>query len=176
GGAAPARDGSGAGALGPGVNPVWGPTLSAVQRHTSERWRGMRVWHAQIWTVDPVEGAASARRLTRFQPRHGLISGPWVGWWTADGRTLVGGIGGEDYAAPARIDATTGRIRYVRVDGEREYESVIGGVSADGRTALMWRDVISGRGTFWTVPLAGGAATRYLRGATAVGVPVSWAP
>jgi len=104
------------------------------------------------------------------------VMGPWVGWWTPDGRTLVGGVGGEDYTEPARIDVATGRLRYVRIDGERQYEAVVTGLSADGATLLVQRGVISGDASFLTVPLAGGAGTRLLRGATSVSVPASWAP
>lgn len=173
---AAARDGTGAVRLGPGANPVWGPARIALQRHTRERWRGMRVWHAQIWTVDPAQGARSARRLTRFRPRHGLVFGPWAGWWTPDGRTLVGGIGGEDYSEPVRIDAATGRIRYLRLDGERRPDAVAVGLSADGATVLVERGLIGGNPSFWRVPLAGGDAVRMLRGATSVSAPAGWAP
>jgi len=170
------RDGTGAVSLGRGSDPLWGPAVIAIRRYTSERWQGTRVWHSQIWTVDPAQGAASARQLTRFRPSHPMVTGPWVGWWTPDGRTLVGGVGGEDYTEPARIDVATGRLRYVRIDGERQPEAVVAGLSADGATLLVQRDVISGNPTFWTVPLAGGAGTRFLRGATSVSVPATWAP
>ena len=105
-----------------------------------------------------------------------MVVGPWVGWWTPDGRTLVGGVGGEDYTEPARIEVATGRLRYVRIDGERDVEAVVTGLSADGATLLVQRGVISGDASFLTVPLAGGAAARFLRGATSVSVPANWAP
>ncbi|MEY4225735.1 MAG: hypothetical protein RL190_492 [Actinomycetota bacterium] len=171
-----ARDGTGAVSLGRGSDPLWGPALIAVRRYTSERWQGTRVWHSQIWTVDPAQGAASARQLTRFRASHGMVMGPWVGWWTPDGRTLVGGVGGEDYTEPARIDVATGRLRYVRMGGERQYEAVVTGLSADGATLLVQRDVISGAPTYWILPLAGGTGKRLLRGATSVSVPATWAP
>ncbi|MFM7551226.1 MAG: hypothetical protein ACKO7Q_00030 [Actinomycetota bacterium] len=173
---AAARDGSGATSLGRGTDPVWGPSLIAIRRHTSERWNGGTAWHAQIWTVDPAQGAASARQLTRLKPSHPMVYGPSVRWWTPDGRTLVGGVGGEDYAEPARINAASGRIRYIRLGGERQYEAVVVGLSADGATLLLERGLITGAPTFWTLPLAGGPGTRFLRGATSVSVPASWAP
>ena len=171
-----ARDGSGPVALGKGEYPVWGPSLIAVKRYTSERFGGGTVYHSQIWTVDPAQGAASARQLTRFRPRHPMVTGPWVGWWTPDGRTLVGGVGGEDYIEPARIDAVTGRLRYVRMDGERQNDAVVVGLSADGATLLLERGLITGTPGYWTVPLAGGDGTRFLRGVTTVSVPATWAP
>lgn len=173
---AAARDGSGAVALGPGSDPVWGPGLIAVQRHSRARWQGTWVWHSQIWTVDPAQGATSARQLTRFVPRHGMVMGPWVGWWTPDGGTLVGGVGGEDYAEPARIDARTGRLRYLRMGGERQSDATVVGLSADGATVLLERDLIGGQPTFWRLPLDGGTGTRFLRGATSVSVPAAWTP
>jgi hypothetical protein len=171
-----APDGTGAVSLGAGTDPLWGPSLIAIRRYTSERSNGGTFYHSQIWTVDPAQGAASARQLTRFRARHPMVMGPWVGWWTPDGRTLVGGVGGDDYTEPATIDVATGRLRYVRMGGERQNEAVVVGLSADGATLLLERGMITGTSAYWTVPLAGGTGTRFLRGATAVSVPATWAP
>lgn len=169
-------DGSSPASLGSGQNPVWGPSLIALQRFTRARWRGMTLYHAQVWTVDPLRGAASARQVTRFTGAQ-LLSGPYASQWSPDGRTLIGTIGGDDVIQPIRIAVPGGRIRYLRDErGALIDDTLPVAVSADGASLLVNAGVIAGAARFDVVSTAGGRGRRFLAGALAVSVTPTWQP
>ena len=163
-------DGTAARTLGAGTNPLWGPTRIVFRRHTSERWHAMTVYHAQLWLADPTT------QLSHY-PAKGMVAGPWAGYWAPDGSTLYGGIGGEDYALPGRVNATTGRFTpYRDASGATFSDAFPAGISADGATLLMRVDVIAGREQVKLMPAAGGAMRSYIRDVLEISLTPSWQP
>ena len=161
--------------LGTGSNPLWGPTRIAFQRYTTVLWRGMRLQHAQLWTIDP-NGPGAPRQLTRY-PSVGMIYGPFATLWSPDGKTLYGGIGGEDVSLPGRINATTGRYTRLRdADGKALDDASPIAVSADGRTLLIATGQISGTPAYATMPAGNGLVRGFLRRAYSLTVQPSWQP
>ena len=49
-----------------------------------------------------------ARAITSFRAR-GLVYGPYASFWTPDGATIVGSIGGQDYVRSATFAVATRR-------------------------------------------------------------------
>jgi Tol biopolymer transport system component len=162
-------------ALGAGANPLWGPAKIAFQRYTSVRWHGMRLRHAQLWTIDPT-GSGAPSQLTRYRSV-GMIYGPFATLWSPDGTTLFGGIGGEDVSMPGRFNATTGRYTRLR-DGRGNAldDATPIAVSADGATLLLDTGVIGGNSVYRTMPAGNGALRVFLRGAYNLTVQPSWQP
>jgi Tol biopolymer transport system component len=161
--------------LGTGTNPLWGPARIAFQRYTNVRWHGMRLQHAQLWTIDP-NGPGAPTQLTRYRSV-GMIYGPFATLWSPDGRMLYGGIGGEDVSMPARINATTGRITRLRDgNGTALYDAAPIAVSADGRTLLLGTGVITGAPVYKTMPAGNGALRVFLKRAYNLTVQPSWQP
>lgn len=168
-------DGSPVRTVGPGSNPVWGPTRIVFQRHTAARWHGMTLYHAQLWLADPL-GATAPVQLTRYRSV-GMIYGPWAGFWAPDGTRVFGGIGGEDYTLPGSFPLATGRLAVLRgAGGARLDDTAIRAVSADGRTLLVERGMISGRQSYGLMPSAGGAWTPFAKGVYELSVPPTWQP
>lgn len=163
-------DGTIARTVGAGSNPLWGPARLVFQRHTSERWHGMTVYHAQLWLADPTT------QLSHY-PAKGMVAGPWAGYWAPDGSMLYGGIGGEDYALPGRVSATTGRFTpYRDASGATLSDAFPAGISADGATLLMRTGVIEGREQVKLMPAAGGAMRSYIRDVLEISTTPSWQP
>lgn len=168
-------DGAVISSLGPGSNPLWGPTRIAFQRYTTVRWHGMRLQHAQLWTVDP-SGAAVPAQLTHYASV-GLIYGPFATVWSPDGRMLYGGIGGEDVSMPGRINATTGRYTRLRdATGKALYDAGPVAISADGTTLLLNTGEIGGTPVYRTMPASNGALRIFLKHAYSLTVQPSWQP
>ncbi len=170
-------DGTPVRSLGRGSNPLWGPARIAFQRHTSERWHGTTVYHAQLWLADPL-GVAATVQLTHY-PATGMVYGPWAGYWSPDGTTLYGGIGGEDYSQPGRVAVATGRFTpYRGTDGSALQDAFPAGISADGQTLLVRTDVMMGDEKLKLMPVGGGALRPFLAGREVLelSVPPSWQP
>jgi hypothetical protein len=169
-------DGTGATTHGRGSSPLWSPTGDriAYQRWTPARWRGITVYRSQIRLLAP-GGARTGEPLTSYDATS-LMYGPYPALWTPNGRTILGQLGGEDVTNPIRVDAATGRISRLRVGGRVLRDAVIAAVSADGRTLLVQTGVIAGRPRWWTVPVAGGRATRYPLVALGISTPAGWQP
>ena len=168
-------DGSTIAALGAGANPLWGPAKIAFQRYTNVRWHGMRLQHAQLWTIDP-NGPGAPRQLTRY-PSVGMIYGPFATLWSPDGKTLYGGIGGEDVSMPGRFNATTGRYARLRDEsGKVLYDAAPIAVSADGKTLLLDTGEMSGSPIYKTMPAGNGPLRVFLRHAYNLTVQPSWQP
>jgi len=168
-------DGAVISSLGAGASPLWGPTRIVFQRYTSVRWHGMRLQHAQLWTVDP-SGAAVPAQLTHYASV-GMIYGPFATVWSPDGTMLYGGIGGEDVSMPGRINATTGRYTRLRdATGKALYDAGPVAISADGKTLLLDTGEISGTPAYRTMPAGNGALHVFLKHAYSLTVQPSWQP
>jgi hypothetical protein len=163
-------DGTAVRTVGRGTNPLWGPTRIAFQRYTRERWRGTTVYHAELWLSDPVA------QLTRYDAK-GLIYGPWAGIWSPDGTRLYGGIGGQDYSLPGRVNATTGRFTAYRdAKGHALQDAYPAAISADGATLLMRTGAMLGREQVQLMPASGGALRAYIPDVLELSVTPSWQP
>lgn len=168
-------DGSTIASLGAGASPLWGPARIAFQRYTNVRWHGMTLQHAQLWTIDP-NGPGTSRQLTHYASV-GMIYGPFATLWSPDGRTLYGGIGGEDVSMPGRFNATTGRYTRLRDgNGTALYDAAPIAVSADGATLLLDTGEMSGAPVYKTMPAGNGALRVFLKHAYNLTVPPSWQP
>ena len=168
-------DGSGVHAVGRGANPLWGPTRIAVTRAVRHRWHGMTVFNQELWLVDPL-GVAPTAQLTHYGAR-GMISGPWAAAWSPDGGRLYGGIGGQDYSLPGRINTATGRfIAYRDAEGKTLQDAFPVAVSADGATLLLREDVMMGNARLTLMPVNGGTTRPYLKHVFEVGLTPTWQP
>jgi hypothetical protein len=106
-----------------------------------------------------------------------MIYGPFATLWSPDGRTLYGGIGGEDVSMPGRINATTGRYTRLRdADGKALDDASPIAVSADGRTLLLATGQISGTPAYAMMPAGNGLVRGFLRRAYSLTVQPSWQP
>ena len=161
--------------LGAGASPLWGPTRIAFQRYTNVRWHGMRLQHAQLWTIDP-NGPGRPTQLTHYASV-GMIYGPFATLWSPDGKTLYGGIGGEDVSMPGRFNATSGRYTRLRDgNGKVLYDAAPIAVSADGTTLLLDTGEMSGSPVYKTMPAGDGALRVFLKHAYNLTVQPSWQP
>ena len=168
-------DGATIASLGAGASPLWGPTKIAFQRYTNVRWQGMRLQHAQLWTIDS-NGPGAPRQLTHYRST-GMIYGPFATLWSPDGKTLYGGIGGEDVSMPGRFNATTGRYARLRDrNGKVLYDAAPIAVSADGKTLLLDTGEMSGTPVYKTMPAGDGAVRVFLKHAYNLTVQPSWQP
>jgi hypothetical protein len=171
-----ALDGTTTATLGAGSSPLWGPQRIAFQRFANVRWHGMRLQHAQLWTIDPSAPGAAPAQLTHYASV-GMISGPFATLWSPDGRMLYGGIGGEDVSMPGRFNATTGRYTRLRDGGGKAlYDASPIAVSADGATLLLDTGEMGGTPVYKTMPSGGGALRVFLRHAYNLTVQPSWQP
>ncbi len=158
--------------LGPGEEPLWGPSTIAFTRTTSSRApHGVRMYHTQIWTVDPTSGASSAKVLTAYQAK-GFVSGPTPFGWTPDGKNIVGTLAGMDHIQPIYVNATTGRIRMF---GPLNAEPMA--VAADGKSALVVANLMGG-GTQvgYVSPLGKVASSLILKSVGSVSATANWQP
>jgi len=168
-------DGATVASLGAGASPLWGPSRIAFQRYTNVRWHGMQVQHAQLWTIDP-NGPGRPTQLTHYTSV-GMIYGPFATLWSPDGKTLYGGIGGEDVSMPGRFNATTGRYTRLRDgNGKALYDAAPIAVSADGTTLLLDTGEMSGSPVYKTMPSHDGAVRVFLAHAYNLTVQPSWQP
>ena len=168
-------DGATLALLGAGASPLWGPTRIAFQRYTNVRWHGMRLQHAQLWTIDP-NGPGRPTQLTHYASV-GMIYGPFATLWSPDGKTLYGGIGGEDVSMPGRFNATSGRYTRLRDgNGKVLYDAAPIAVSADGTTLLLDTGEMSGSPVYKTMPAGDGALRVFLKHAYNLTVQPSWQP
>ena len=130
----------------------------------------MTVYHAELWLSDPVA------QLTHYDAT-GLIYGPWAGVWAPDGRTLYGGIGGQDYSWPGRFSATTGRFTgYRDAKGHALQDAYPAAISADGATLLMRTGAMLGNEQVQLMPARGGALRPYIADVSEISVTPTWHP
>lgn len=156
--------------LGPGEGPLWGPSTIAFTRVTSSRApHGVRMYHTQIWTVDPTSGASSAEVLTAYRAK-GFVSGPTPLQWTPDGKNIVGTLVGMDHIQPIYVNATTGRIRMFGPSNAAPMA-----VAADGKSALVVANLMGG-GTqvAYVSPLGKVASSLILKNVGTVSVTANW--
>ena len=167
-------DGATLALLGAGASPLWGPTRIAFQRYTNVRWHGMRLQHAQLWTIDP-NGPGRPTQLTHYTSV-GMIYGPFATLWSPDGKTLYGGIGGEDVSMPGRFNASGRYTRLRDGNGKVLYDAAPIAVSADGTTLLLDTGEMSGSPVYKTMPAGDGALRVFLKHAYNLTVQPSWQP
>ncbi len=158
--------------LGSGSTPLWGPSTIAFTRTTLSRAPGGAHWfHTQIWTVDPTNGASSAKVLTAYQAK-GFVIGPQPFRWTPDGKNIVGTLVGMDHIKPIYVNATTGRIRMFGPSNAAPQA-----VAANGESALVVANLMGG-GTQvgYVSPLAKESSSLILKNVGTVSVTANWQP
>ena len=169
-------DGTGVVSMGRGRSPVWGPTRIAYTQFTPAKWQSTKVYRSQLWTVDPNLGKGSAAQLTHYRAKS-LVTGPGAAFWSSDGVTIFGGIGGEGFVQPIRVNVADGRIRVIKDElGGALYDALPAAISADGTKLLIEAGLIDGNPKWLTSPIAGGIMKVFIRRAMMVSVSASWQP
>lgn len=163
-------DGSGPVRVGLGSMPLWGSGGIAYVRTSIGHGKGQHYLRSQIWTMNPAD-PSSAKQLTNYVGK-GLVEGPTPIAWSADGKTLVANVTGEDYMQPAYIRVADGKVRPF---GPTNAYAVA--ISADGTQALVNADILGGgKEVAYASPLARMASSLLLKDASSISATANWQP
>ena len=155
------------------TSPVWGPSALAATRvqNVTVRLGGERTRTVQqnVWTVNP--DGTGARAITSFRAR-GLVYGPYASFWTPDGATIVGSIGGQDYVRSATFAVATRRTTIL----QRGTDTFPVAVSADGQWIAFQPATESTRYPLRMMRLDGTGARTIARNAAMPSFSANWRP
>jgi Tol biopolymer transport system component len=155
------------------IGPVWGPaSLAATRvRNTTVRVGRERIRTVQqnVWVVQP--DGSGARAITSFRTR-GLVYGPYALFWTPDGATIVGGIGGQDYMRTATFAIATRRTTTL----QPRTDTFPVAVSADGQYIAFQPSTESSRFPLRMVRIDGTGARTIARNAAMPSFSAAWKP
>ena len=163
--------------LGKGFAAVWGPSVIAFNRTTGSDDDII----AQVWTVNPLTGASSAKQLTHWKrSKNQFANGPGPLMWTADGSKIIGAITGmDDDANSVAINATSGAI--TTLGTENQYSNQPQAVAADGSSVLLHyysqpSATNKAYGTINNVSINGKSSSPFLNHVTAITASADWKP
>ncbi len=155
------------------IGPVWGPTSLAVTRlqNTTARVGRERIRTVQqnVWVVQP--DGSGAQAITAYRAR-GLVYGPYASFWTPDGATIVGGVGGQDYARTATFTVASRRTTTL----QRRADTFPVAVSADGQYIAFQPATESPRFPLRMMRIDGTGARTIARNAAMPSFSAAWRP